>query len=125
MQENAIIAGRADSSYWNVPTDGGQIEGFATDMSVNAGSRVDFKINVNGGAGSDYKVEIFRLGYYGGSGAREVADWTNTNATVQPEALVDASRGMVDAGNWSVTDGWNVPTDAVSGVSRPTAAPGF
>ena len=85
-------------------------------MSVNAGSRVDFKINVNGGAGSDYKVEIFRLGYYGGSGAREVAEWTNTNATVQPDALVDASRGMVDAGNWSVTDGWNVPADAVSGV---------
>ena len=114
-QENAIIEGRADSSYWDVPhsTD---IEGFATDMSVNAGSRVDFKINVNGGAGSDYHVEIFRLGYYGGSGAREVTEWTNTNAKVQPNALVDASRGMVDAGNWSVTDSWNVPTDAVSGV---------
>ncbi len=82
-QENAIIEGRADSSYWNVEHST-EIEGFATDMSVNAGARVDFKINVNGGAGSDYKVEIFRLGYYGGSGAREVADWTNTNATVQP-----------------------------------------
>ena len=42
--------------------------------------------------------------------------WTNTNATVQPDALVDASRGLVDAGNWSVTDGWNVPANAVSGV---------
>jgi len=120
IQENAIVQGRADSSYWDV-AHSTEIEGFATDMSVNAGSRVDFKININGGAGSDYKVEIFRLGYYGGSGAREVADWTNTNATVQPEALVDASRGMVDAGNWSVTDGWNVPTDAVSGFCLVTA----
>ena len=115
IQENAILEGRTDSSYWDVPHST-EIEGFATDMSVNAGTRVDFKINVNGGAGSDYIVEIFRLGYYGGSGAREVAQWTNTNAKVQPDALVDASRGMVDAGNWSVTDGWNVPTDAVSGV---------
>ncbi len=115
IQENAIVEGRTDSSYWDV-AHSTEIEGFATDMSVNAGSRIDFKINVNGGAGSDYLVEIFRLGYYGGSGAREVAEWTNTNATVQPDALVDASRGMVDAGNWSVTDGWNVPADAVSGV---------
>ena len=115
VQENAILEGRTDRSYWDVPHST-EIEGFATDMSVNAGTRVDFKINVNGGAGSDYIVEIFRLGYYGGSGAREVAQWTNTNATVQPDALVDASRGMVDAGNWSVTDGWNVPANAVSGV---------
>ncbi|MPZ30959.1 MAG: DUF4082 domain-containing protein [Rhodospirillales bacterium] len=115
VQENAILEGRTDRSYWDVPHST-EIEGFATDMSVNAGTRVDFKINVNGGSGSDYIVEIFRLGYYGGSGAREVAQWTNTSATVQPDALFDASRGMVDAGNWSVTDGWNVPADAVSGV---------
>ncbi|HEX2885663.1 N,N-dimethylformamidase beta subunit family domain-containing protein, partial [Vineibacter terrae] len=115
IQENAIVEGRTDRSYWDVEHST-QIEGFATDMSVNAGTRVDFKINVNGGAGSDYVVEIFRLGYYGGSGAREVAQWTNTNATVQPDALVNAATGTVDAGNWSVTDGWNVPADAVSGV---------
>ena len=81
LEENAIVDGRADSSYWNVPTDGGQIEGFATDMSVNAGSRVDFKINVNGGAGSDYKVEIFRLGYYGGSGSSTPPAVWSTPAT--------------------------------------------
>ena len=83
VQENAIVEGRTDKSYWDADHST-QIEGFATDISVNAGTRVDFKINVNGGAGSDYKVEIFRLGYYGGNGAREVAEWTNTNATVQP-----------------------------------------
>ena len=115
VEENAIVEGRADKWYWDVPHST-EIEGFATDMSVNAGTHIDFKVNVNGGAGSDYQVEIFRLGYYGGSGAREVAEWTNTSATVQPDALVDASRGLVDAGNWSVTDGWDVPADAVSGV---------
>src|SRR5262245_16037484 len=112
IQENAIVEGRTDRSYWDV-SNSNEIEGFANDMSVNAGTRVDFKINVNGGAGSDYMVEIFRLGYYGGSGAREIAQWTNTNATVQPNALVNAATGTVDAGNWSVTDSWNVPADAV------------
>ncbi|OYX97403.1 MAG: hypothetical protein B7Y80_19850 [Hyphomicrobium sp. 32-62-53] len=113
VDENLLQGTSRD--YWDV-SHSDQIEGFTTDISVNAGSTVDFKINVNGGAGSDYKVEIFRLGYYGGDGAREVAEWTNTNATVQPDATVDLTLGLVDAGNWSVTDSWSVPTEAVSGV---------
>jgi hypothetical protein len=51
--------------YWDVPHSN-QIEGFTTDISVNAGTTVEFKINVNGDPGSDYRIEIFRLGYYGG-----------------------------------------------------------
>ncbi|ETX30397.1 DUF4082 domain-containing protein [Roseivivax isoporae] len=113
--ENARTDGRAAKSYWDVPHST-QIEGFATDISVDAGERIDFKINVNGGAGSDYKVEIFRLGYYGGDGARKVAEWTNTDAVVQPDAAYDATRALVDAGNWSVTDSWVTPETAVSGV---------
>ncbi len=102
-------------SYWDVPHTS-QIEGFATDLSVNVGEQVDFKINVNGGTGSDYLVEVFRLGYYGGDGATKVAEWVNTNATVQPDPDYDPVRALVDAGNWSVTDSWQTPSDAVSGV---------
>jgi hypothetical protein len=101
--------------YWDVDHSN-QIEGFATDISVNAGTTVEFKINVNGDPGSDYRIEIFRLGYYGGAGAREVAEWTNTDATVQPNPIFDEAIGLVDAGNWSVTDSWQVPETAVSGV---------
>jgi Ca2+-binding RTX toxin-like protein len=101
--------------YWDVPHSN-QIEGFTTDISVNASTTIEFKINVNGDPGSDYRIEIFRLGYYGGAGAREVAEWTNTNATVQPNPIFDESLGLVDAGNWSVTDSWQVPETAVSGV---------
>ena len=115
VTENEITDGRAPQSYWDVPHSNA-IEGFATDISVNAGSRVDFKINVNDGAGTDYKVEIFRLGYYGGDGAREVYEWTNSNAVNQDLPLYDQDRGLVDAGNWTVTDSWVVPADAVSGV---------
>jgi Ca2+-binding RTX toxin-like protein len=115
VEENARTDGVADRSYWDA-AHSRAIEGFATDISVNAGGTVDFKINVNDGGGSDYKVEIFRLGYYGGSGAREVAAWTNTDAVDQALPLYDESRGLVDAGNWVVTDSWDIPADAVSGV---------
>ena len=38
------------------------------------------------------------------------------SAVVQPAPLTDPSTGLVDAGNWSVTDSWTVPTTATSGV---------
>ena len=63
-----------------------------------------------------YKIEIFRLGYYGGDGARLVATLNNPDGTVQPNPLYDPSLGLVDAGNWVVTDSWQMPADAVSGV---------
>src|SRR4029453_9000537 len=103
IEENAIVEGPTDKSYWDVEHST-QIDAFRTAMSCKAGTRVGFKINGNGGAGSHYVVEIFRLGYYGGSGAREVAQWTNTNATVQPNAVGNAQTGTVDPGNCRVTD---------------------
>ena len=115
--ENSITTGVTDKSYWDASSSD-QIEGFTTDISVNAGSTIDFKINVNGNDAQllPYKIEIFRLGYYGGHGAREVAEIINPDGTVQPAALFDANLGLVDAGNWSVSDSWAIPADAVSGV---------
>ena len=45
------------------------IQGFATDISVNHGGTVNFKINTNAEA---YRLDIYRMGYYGGRGARKV-----------------------------------------------------
>jgi hypothetical protein len=91
------------------------IEGFTTDISYDLGQTVSFKINTDS---SDYRVEIYRLGYYGGDGARLVStiDHQASAAIVQPDALRDLTTGLVDAGNWSVTDTWDIPTDAVSGI---------
>src|SRR5882724_1769038 len=59
------------SSEWDV-TGGGDttIQGFATDISVNQGGTVVFKILTNARA---YTINIYRLGYYGGMGARKIA----------------------------------------------------
>ena len=64
----------SDSSVWSVDGAGdATIQGFATDMSVNAGQTLRFKINSSARA---YTIGIFRLGYYGGLGARQVANVT-------------------------------------------------
>ena len=89
------------------------IEGFATDISVNQGTTVSFKIDTNS---TNYRIDIYRLGYYGGDGARKVATIQHNGLQNQPAPLRDATTGLVDAGNWAVSASWAVPTDAVSGV---------
>lgn len=103
-------------SEWDLSGKGStNIEGYATEMSVNLGQTVSFKINTTS---SDYRIDIYRLGYYDGDGARKVGsiDHNSPTAVIQPAPLTDPSTGLIDAGNWSVTDTWTVPEDLVSGV---------
>ncbi|WP_257187337.1 MULTISPECIES: DUF4082 domain-containing protein [unclassified Bradyrhizobium] len=106
-------------SVWEIqPGDNSTLtQGFATAISTNVGGTVQFKIN-NLTGNPNYRVDVYRLGYYGGNGARLVTSLQHqaAAAVVQPAPLRDASTGLVDAGNWSVTDSWSVPTDAASGV---------
>jgi hypothetical protein len=89
------------------------IEGFADNMSVNHGQTINFKINTNC---KNYRIDIYRLGYYAGLGARKITTISMTAASVQPTPLTNLPIGLVDAGNWSVTASWAVPATAVSGV---------
>ena len=95
------------------------IEGFATELSVASGQRVEFKVRT---AATAYRVDIYRLGYYQGLGARQLATVRPATALpqVQPAAMVDAATGMVDCGNWAVSAFWDVPADAVSGIHIAT-----
>jgi hypothetical protein len=91
------------------------IEGYASGFSFNQGETVPFKINTNA---TDYRLDIYRMGYYGGLGARKVTTVqpSSTLPQVQPPAIVDPTTGLVDAGNWSVSATWAIPTDATSGI---------
>src|ERR1051325_11661650 len=55
------------SNDWDINGSGDpSIQGFATDISVNAGQTISFKISTNA---SRYHFDIYRMGYYGGNGA--------------------------------------------------------
>jgi hypothetical protein len=104
------------SSEWDISGPGDPtIRGFATDISVNQGQNIFFKINTDAGA---YTIDIYRLGYYGGLGARKIA---SINPVVslpqtQPACLTDSTTKLIDCGNWKVSASWQVPTNASSGV---------
>ncbi|WP_109209662.1 MULTISPECIES: DUF4082 domain-containing protein [Microbacterium] len=103
--EDWDISGAGDSS----------IQGFATDISVNAGSRIDFKIDTDARA---YDIDIYRTGWYQGLGARFITSVPVTAQLPQnqPECISDVTTELYDCGTWGVSASWNVPADAVSGV---------
>ncbi|CCQ48349.1 putative uncharacterized protein [Pseudarthrobacter siccitolerans] len=105
------------SSEWRVTGAGDStIQGYATSMSVNVGQTVTFKVKTNASA---YRIDIFRLGYYQGLGARKVAANLLPSAPLpqaQPNCATFPATGLVDCGNWAVSASWPVPAAAVSGV---------
>lgn len=97
------------------------IQGYATQISVDQGETVEFKIKTDS---TDYKIDIYRLGYYQGNGARLIT-------TVEPSAALPQEQpacyrdyneqthtgtGRYDCTDWAVSASWNVPTTATSGI---------
>ncbi|MFI5894011.1 N,N-dimethylformamidase beta subunit family domain-containing protein [Actinoplanes sp. NPDC051513] len=99
---------------WDVSGSGSAaLQGFATQISVNVGQTVSFKIK---SSASSYRVDIYRMGYYAGNGARLITSVNPVGQQNQPDCLSQASTGLVDCGNWVVSASWPVPSTAVSGI---------
>ncbi|HXV60135.1 MAG TPA: N,N-dimethylformamidase beta subunit family domain-containing protein [Vicinamibacteria bacterium] len=117
---NAIVAENcmpgSPSTEWDIDTSGDpSIQGFATDISIQRGETIHFKIQTDA---TDYRIDIYRMGYYGGMGARRVATIAPSVSLPQqqPDCLTDADTRLFDCGNWQISASWRVPGDAVSGI---------
>ncbi|WP_239082404.1 DUF4082 domain-containing protein [Actinoplanes teichomyceticus] len=91
----------------------GDIGGFTTKMSVQPGETLQLKVH----SPTSFTVTFYRLGYYGGDGARRMP--TSPTATFPAKEQLDCKKdatGLVDCGNWVTNVTWTVPSDAVSGV---------
>ena len=70
------------------------IQGFATDISFNRGQTAVFKIDTNA---SHYNIDIYRMGYYGGMGARKITSITpSASASAEPAGLLERRYDRVD-----------------------------
>ena len=90
-QSNPIVDENAKAghprSQWDINGSGdSSIQGFATDISVNKGETIRFKIKTNA---TSYRLDIYRLGYYDGLGARLVATLSPSAALPQKPAQPD------------------------------------
>ena len=96
------------SSEWQITGAGDStIQGFATAFSIAPGQTQQFKIDTNASA---YTIDIYRMGYYGGFGARLVTTVTPT-ATLpqnQPNCIdrtVNGTRRLRQLGGLGVMAG--------------------
>lgn len=100
-----------DINGWGDPS----IQGFGHDMSINRGETIYFKIKTDS---TDYRIDIYRMGYYDGAGARRV-DTIKPSVQLpqhQPEGLRDPETHLYDCGNWAVSAEWHSSPDVTSGV---------
>jgi len=104
------------SSVWYIADAGSpNIQGFTTDISVNVGQSLFFKIHTSALA---YRIDVYRIGFYQGNGARLVATVLPSAPLpqTQPTCLTDSAVGLTDCGNWAVSASWAVPNNATSGI---------
>jgi hypothetical protein len=120
VAQNAIVTENAlpgnPSSEWQITGAGDlTIQGFATEISVNKGETIRFKIKTDA---AGYTINVYRLGYYGGLGARLVGNGVITAPLpqTQPSPVVEIATGLIDCGNWEESAHWDVPATAVSGI---------
>src|SRR5947207_5682454 len=91
------------------------LQGYAEPFSVNLGASVDFKVDT---VYTAYTIDIYRMGYYQGNGARKVATIAASAITprMQPDCPPDTTTGLIDCSNWAISTTWQVPANAVSGI---------
>lgn len=90
-----------------------QIEGYASTTSVNKGESLDFFVSVN--TAQNFTADIYRLGYYGGTGGRLMGHVGPLAGFRQNDCPVDATTGLV-ACNWSSSFSYTIPVNWTSGV---------
>jgi hypothetical protein len=91
------------------------LAGFATATSVDRNEPVELKLGSFGGpvmAG----LQVWRLGYYGGSGARLVTELPQVPVGPPPAPRFIAPFGLVDCSSWPVTTALPAQVTAVTGV---------
>ena len=94
------------------PALGREIEGYASACSVSRGHALELYVNT---AAPSYTIEIFRMGWYGGRGARRIHGPVTAKGLRQPIPSPDPETGLVDC-DWQSPAEFVVGADWRSGV---------
>jgi hypothetical protein len=97
------------------------IEGYASSASVRAGEKLSFHVSTN--PAGPFTIDLYRMGYYGGAGARHVGRLGPFGGEPQPDPPVGPGRRRECA--WPACAALEVPRDWPGGVylGKLTAEP--
>ena len=93
---------------WRSP----RIEGYCSETSVEAGETLKIMVSTN--PVSEFSLEIFRTGYYGGTGARSMKRFDSLPGKVQPDPPIGENR--LRECRWEPSVEFEIPEDWLSGV---------
>ncbi|BAL85468.1 hypothetical protein AMIS_2480 [Actinoplanes missouriensis 431] len=100
-------------SVWDIVGAGSMtIQGYATSTHVPRGQALSLKVH---SPAASWNGTVYRLGYYGGAGARPV-DTVNGPQTTQPAGTVDPTTLMGSCSNWSINATWTPASTLTPGV---------
>src|SRR5687768_5080233 len=88
------------------------IEAYASHTSIKAGETLN--VHVSTYPVNKYSVSIYRMGYYGGAGARLMRSLGPLQGTTEPTPQ-DGARTLLEC-NWKVGFSLEIPSDWLSGV---------
>ena len=88
------------------------IEGYCSANSVRVGQKLKVMVSTN--PVSDFKLEIFRTGYYNGDGARLMKRFNSLKGKTQPDP--PAGENYLRECNWDPSVEFEIPSDWLSGV---------
>jgi hypothetical protein len=90
----AVENQRPGSPDWEIthPALHQEIEGYASKTSINGGDAIDLLVNTRS---ERYTIDVFRMGWYAGAGARRVTGPIVRKGIVQEIPAPDPSTGMV------------------------------
>lgn len=90
------------------------IEGYCSHQSVEAGDTLSVFVSTD--PARRFVLDVYRMGYYGGAGARQVARFGPLHGTVQPVPPMGPSPARLRECQWDASVEFSVPDDWVSGV---------
>jgi hypothetical protein len=108
---------RTGTTAWQLDnaSENREIEGYASAVSINRGDSISFFVSTSD---PTYTVEIFRTGWYGGSGGRRITQPVALTGHRQATPATDPVTGMIEC-NWSfpftISTASADPSDWVSG----------
>jgi len=101
-----------------------QIKAYASRSSVTSGDRIRFYVSTN--PPQNFRLQVFRIGFYNGAGGRQMYQSAWRSSTTQSTCPVTPSTGFIRC-NWSENLNITIPSDWTTGVylAKFTSATGY
>jgi Domain of unknown function (DUF4347)/Domain of unknown function (DUF4082) len=102
--QNAIVLEnqKAGTTAWQIPATNlatnDEISGYADATSINKGQALNLKVSL--AQAGQYRINVYRLGYYGGAGGRLISSSNLLNGVTQSAPTTDPTTRLVEY-NWN------------------------